>query len=144
MVTFFLHLYNRRQIFEFENIEDAVAYFQHDERDTAKDWAALRVFDGRQSIRHWLPSGNGVPLPSHQQMTTWWAMWPSSLQKGRWFFLKHLYWCFICGFNWVIIMFSLKQLSQGVLEVIKESTADGLSRCCSLGRSSDTALWWRE
>lgn len=45
------------------------------------------------------PLGNGVPLPSHQQMTSWWAMSPSSLQKGRWFFLKHLYWCFICGFN---------------------------------------------
>lgn len=45
------------------------------------------------------PSGTGVPLPSHQQMTTWWAVSPSSLRKGRWFFLKHLYWCFICGLN---------------------------------------------
>lgn len=60
MVTFCIYITGGKSL-EFENIKDAVAYFQHDERDTAKDWAVLRIFDGRQSIRHWFPLRHWCP-----------------------------------------------------------------------------------
>ncbi|KAJ7422094.1 hypothetical protein BTVI_15504 [Pitangus sulphuratus] len=53
---------------KFENIEDAVAYFQHDERHN--QGLALRIFDGRQSIRRWFPVSDYYSLTKTTEPTS--------------------------------------------------------------------------
>lgn len=36
-------------------MKGTVAYSQHDDSDTTKDWAVLRIFDGREAIRYKFP-----------------------------------------------------------------------------------------